>query len=310
MVPTATSAPHSPGGVARVRARRSAAGRDERPGVVRGGGQRRQVVQDTVHGGVLDEHAEHLGAAGGRAQVVGARDPGEVGDDDGDAERHGPGVDDAERLGEDLGVDEQHGVGRGLRGAAHQGHRLGGGRRLVEQRGSGDGQAGEVADDGLEVEQGLEPALGDLGLVGRVGGVPGGVLQDVALDDGRGQRAVVAQADHRGDAAVAGGHLAQLLEHGGLGRGRLDVEGLDAADAARHRGVDEVGERGAADDLEHRGDVLVAGADVAAGEGGQVGGGGAHGAPRGQATLTSPPLSPSTRTSVLQRCLSRVVPCA
>ena len=202
---------------------------------------------------------------------------GEVGDDDRDAQRHGAGAHHPEGLREHLGVDEQHGIGRGLARAAHQGHRLGRGRRLVEQRGPRDRQAGEVADDGLEVEQGLEPALGDLGLVGRVGGVPGGVLEHVALHHGRRQRAVVAEPDHRGDPAVAGGHLAQLLEHGGLGRGRLDVERLRATDAARHRGVDEVGERAAADDLEHRGDVVLARADVAGRERGQVGGGGAHG---------------------------------
>src|SRR3546814_9110392 len=33
-------------------------------------------------------------------------------------------------------------------------------------------QAGQVGDHGLEVEQGLEAPLGDLRLVGRVGGVP------------------------------------------------------------------------------------------------------------------------------------------
>ena len=40
-------------------------------------------------------------------------------------------------------------------------------------------------DHRLEVEQRLEPALGDLRLVGRVRRVPAGVLQDVALDDRR-----------------------------------------------------------------------------------------------------------------------------
>ena len=53
-------------------------------------------------------------------------------------------------------------------GAQRQGHGLGGGGALVEQRGVGDLQAGEVDHHGLEVEQRLQPALGDLRLVGRV----------------------------------------------------------------------------------------------------------------------------------------------
>jgi hypothetical protein len=53
-------------------------------------------------------------------------------------------------------------------------HRLGGGGGLVEQRGVGHRQAGEVGDHRLEVEQRLEAALRDLGLVRRVRGVPAG----------------------------------------------------------------------------------------------------------------------------------------
>ena len=64
-------------------------------------------------------------------------------------------------------------------------HGLGGGGGLVEQRGVGELQAGQVDDHRLEVEQRLEPALADLGLVGRVGGVPARVLQHVALDHRR-----------------------------------------------------------------------------------------------------------------------------
>jgi len=44
-------------------------------------------------------------------------------------------------------------------------------------------QAGEIGDDRLEIEQGLEAALGDLGLIGRVSGIPAGVFEDGALDD-------------------------------------------------------------------------------------------------------------------------------
>ena len=53
-----------------------------------------------------------------------------------------------------------HGHGRGL------GHR----RRAVVQRGVGDLQAGQLADQRLVLEQGLEHALAHLGLVGGVGG--------------------------------------------------------------------------------------------------------------------------------------------
>ena len=73
---------------------------------------------------------------------------------------------------------------RSVTATAHV-HGLGRGGRLVEQRGVGDRQAGQVGDHGLEVEQRLEPALGDLRLVGRVLGVPARVLQDVALDHRR-----------------------------------------------------------------------------------------------------------------------------
>ena len=87
---------------------------------------------------------------------------------------------------------------------AGHGHGLGGGGGLIEERGVGELQAGEVDHHLLVVEEGLQPALADLGLVGRVGGVPGRVLEQVAQDDGRGDGAVVAGADQRGGLAVLG----------------------------------------------------------------------------------------------------------
>ena len=68
------------------------------------------------------------------------------------------------------------------------GHRLGRGGGLVEQRGVGEVEAGQVHHHLLEVQQRLQPALADLGLVGRVGGVPARVLQHVALDHRRRDR--------------------------------------------------------------------------------------------------------------------------
>ena len=61
-----------------------------------------------------------------------------------------------------------------------QRHRFGCGGGFIEQRRVGQIKAGEVADHRLEVEQRLQATLADLGLVRRVGRVPGRVLQDVA----------------------------------------------------------------------------------------------------------------------------------
>ena len=128
-----------------------------------------------------------------------------------------------------VAVDEE---GGGLRagGALAEGHRLGGGGGLVEQRGIGDVERGEVGDHRLIVEERLEPALADLGLVGGVGGVPGGVLEDVALDDRRGNRAVIARLMRLVStlffAAVRRSRQRRLL-----GKRRAPVERLGLADA-------------------------------------------------------------------------------
>ena len=108
--------------------------------------------------------------------------------------------------------------GCGLGSALGHGHGFGGGGGFVEQRGVGDVESGEVGDHGLEVEDGFESALADLGLVGRVGGIPGGVFEDVALDNGGRERAVVSLADERGEDLVFRGDGAHIGESFGLGK--------------------------------------------------------------------------------------------
>ena len=181
--PTATSAPSSPGGRAGCSASRSVATTARPPPSCTASitGRRSRTTPEVP--GMLEQHAEDV-----LGHQVGRR----VAHDDVDAERLGPGGDHRDGLGVALGVDEER-VAVVAGRAAGQRHGLGGRGALVEHRGVGDLHPGEVAHHRLEVEQRLEPALADLGLVGRVGRVPGRVLQHVAEDDARRVGAVVAR---------------------------------------------------------------------------------------------------------------------
>ena len=83
--------------------------------------------------------------------------------------------------------------------------RLPAGGRAVVHRGVGDLAAVEPRDLGLELEQGLERALGDLGLVGRVAGQELAALDEM-IDAGRNMVAIGAAAEEEGH--VAGGDIA------------------------------------------------------------------------------------------------------
>ena len=220
---------------------------------------------------------------------------GRIGDHDAQTQGLGPGLDDADGLGVGVGVDDEHVAGLGV-GPVDEGHRLGRGRRLVEHRRVGDLGAGEVGDGGLEGDQRLQPTLGDLGLVGRVGGVPGRVLEHVATDHRRGDRAVEAHADQRRAGFVGLGQLAQGGQHRSLVAGLGHRRGRVVADRGGHDGVDQGLEVGEPEQLEHLGHLVVGGADVAPDEGvgrGQVveggsgagfevlGGNSGHGCPPG-----------------------------
>jgi hypothetical protein len=157
-----------------------------------------------------------------------------------DAEPGSARAEDLDRLWRDSRRDEEDllalcELGLGDRGETHR-HGLGGGGGLVEERGVGDGKGGERDGNSLEVDEGLETTLGLLGRVGRVRGVPGGVLKDlrVAQRDGlsTGKRSAAhVTLDDRGDnRVVVSGRGSQSSSRRTNVRKWLD---LDARDPTR-----------------------------------------------------------------------------
>src|SRR5438105_14811116 len=78
--------------------------------------------------------------------------------------------------------------------AAHR-HGFGRSGPFIEQGRIGDFQSGEVACQGLEIQQSFEPALGDFGLVRGILSVPAWILEEVPLDYWRRNAVVVTHAD-------------------------------------------------------------------------------------------------------------------
>ena len=195
---------------------------------------------------------------------------GQVGNLNLEAERFRAALDDRDGLREAVGIQDGLAVAGVLVlvGAAHHQHGLCHGGGFVEQRGVGDGQAHQVLHHGLEVQQGFEPALGDLGLVGRVGRVPGRRFEDVAADHRRGDRVVVALADHLHGSLVLGGKLAQLGQGFHFAEGRSELQRRILPDILRNGRVHQRVNGVVADSLEHRVDVgFAARANMAVNEG-------------------------------------------
>jgi hypothetical protein len=231
--------------------------RDHRPALL-GLRDHRGVVDDAPGDpGLLQDHAGDLALGQARRQV---------GDPHGEAQRLGAGQHHGQGLRQRVGIDDDRPVAAGLVGPAHQQHRLDHRRGLVQQRGVGHRQPGEVGDHGLEVQQRLQAPLGDLGLVGGVGGVPARGLQHVAQDDRGRVGVVVALADHLHGRGVAVREGAQLLEHLLLAEGLRQVQRGALTDVGGHGGVRQVVEAGAAHTGEHGLHGVGAGTDVPVGE--------------------------------------------
>src|SRR6202011_1016681 len=73
------------------------------------------------------------------------------------------------------------------RGVAKR-HRFGCGRRFIEHRRVGDLELSKIDNHRLKIEQRFEAALGQLGLVRRVSGVPAGIFENVPPNYRRGDK--------------------------------------------------------------------------------------------------------------------------
>ena len=170
-------------------------------GLPDGGEDLRGIPQLAGGIGVGSEHPEAAGLDGWLPLGTVTQ----VDGDDVDAQAGGAASHDLTHLIEDLAVDQET-IRLVPAGSTGQQHCLGGGSGLVEQGGVRHRKGREVRDHLLEDDERLQASLGDLGLVGGVRGVPGWVLQDVATDHRRGDRAVIAASDESLGEVVARGH--------------------------------------------------------------------------------------------------------
>ena len=142
-------------------------------------------------------------------------------------------------------------------------HRLGGGGRLVQQRGVRDFHPRQIADHRLEVEERFQAALRNLRLIRGVRRVPAGVLENVAENHTRRDAVVIAETEKRSEQLVARGRAPQFAEELVLALAAGQVQRLLEADARRDRLVDQRVERRGADGAQHGVAFVRVGSDVA-----------------------------------------------
>ncbi len=149
-----------------------------------------------------------------------------------------------------------------LRDGLRQMHRFGRSGAFIEQRGVRDLEPGQVRHHRLEVEERLQPALRDLRLIRRIGRVPPGVFQHVALDDRGRETVVIPHTEVGTEDLILCGELAERVERFLFGPRFRNPQRPRQPDVCGHDGVDKRVERIVAEDLQHGRLVLGRGPDV------------------------------------------------
>jgi len=219
------------------------------------GNERLEIVDDPVRRRILDK--------GGKERLVGHFM--HRADNHADPEGFGARPKDGDRLRVAV-VGDIDGIA--VPDAARHGHGLGGGCCLVEQRGIREVHGREIGDHGLEIEHGFEAPLRDFRLVGRVGGVPAGIFEDVAADDRRGEAGGISHADVGGERGVVGDNSGQIFEGRFLRAGGGKVQRTVHPQTVRDTGLEKFLHRGKPESREHFARFRVRGSDMAFGEGG------------------------------------------
>ena len=147
-----------------------------------------------------------------------------------------------------------------------QRHRFRRRRRFIQQRRVRHFHPRQLRHHRLEVEERLEAALRDLGLIRGVWRVPAGVLHHHPQNDARRDRVVVAEADVGAEGRVAVRQMRQTAQILVLAFRRRQVQRRREPDGPRDGFVDQRVERRDADRLEHPVAFIRRRSDVARGQ--------------------------------------------
>ena len=153
-------------------------------------------------------------------------------------------------------------AGRTGHGETHR-HRLRRGSGFIQERGIGQGQTGEIGHQRLKIDEGFQAALRDFRLIRRVLGVPGRVLENVALDHTGRDAVVITHSDQRTIQLGFCGDGPDLLQHGLFAAVQRHVQFFPDTNIRWHDGLGQFLQRMQAKRRQHLGNVRIGWTKVA-----------------------------------------------